>query len=175
MPDKQRTCKPRRVRINSDGSRNQEDMEHNNKCELKYMLIDNPWMKPLLNKKNPKGYDKYLKHLVKERIKTLKISQKSKSRKVLKRKTKKQRKFKKQTQKRLTFKKQVMKKRGGVQSFTDAPETIQNLAANYLSGEEKAKLLPTNLQLRDSLKDCEGLDYDFIGREPFFTTCYKLV
>ena len=64
-------CKNRRVRRNSDGSPNQEDVEHNRKCEQKYMLIDNPWMKEVLNKKNPKGYDKYLKHLVKERMKFL--------------------------------------------------------------------------------------------------------
>ena len=72
MPDKQRTCKRRKVRINSDGSANQDDMKHNKKCEQKYMLIDNPWMKPVLNKIKPKGYNKYLKHLVKKRIKTLK-------------------------------------------------------------------------------------------------------
>ena len=30
---KNRTCKRRRVRKNSDGSLNEEDMEHNRKCE----------------------------------------------------------------------------------------------------------------------------------------------
>ena len=56
MPNKQRTCKRRRVRKKSDGSLNQEDMEHNRKCEQKYMQIDNPWMKSILNNKKPKGY-----------------------------------------------------------------------------------------------------------------------
>ena len=54
MPHKQRTCKRRKVRINSDGSYNQEDMEHNRKCEQKYMSIDNPWMKSVLNEKKTK-------------------------------------------------------------------------------------------------------------------------
>ena len=49
-----RTCKRRRVRKNSDGSLNEEDMEYNRKCEQKYMMIDNPWMKDVLNKKNQK-------------------------------------------------------------------------------------------------------------------------
>tara|TARA_Y100000385_G_scaffold239881_1_gene255469 strand:+ start:294 stop:641 length:348 start_codon:yes stop_codon:yes gene_type:complete len=56
MSPRRRRCKRRRVRRNSDGSPNQKDMEHNRKCEQKYMLIDNLWMKTLLNKKNPKGY-----------------------------------------------------------------------------------------------------------------------
>ena len=46
------------------------DISHNKKCEEKHMLGDNPWMKSVLNKKNAKGYDKYLKHLVKNRTKT---------------------------------------------------------------------------------------------------------
>lgn len=66
------TCKRRRVRINSDGSYNQDDISHNKKCEEKHMLGDNPWMKSVLNKKNAKGYDKYLKDLVKNRTKTVK-------------------------------------------------------------------------------------------------------
>ena len=46
------------------------------------MLIDNQWMNTLLNKKNPKGYEKYLKNLVKKRINTLKIKpKKSKTKK----------------------------------------------------------------------------------------------
>jgi len=69
---KKRTCKPHRVRKNPDGSLNQKDMEYNKKCEQKYMFADNPWMKQVLSSKKPKGYDKYLKHLVKKRIKTLK-------------------------------------------------------------------------------------------------------
>jgi len=69
---KKRTCKRRRVRKNPDGSLNQKDMEYNKKCEQKYMFADNPWMKQVLSSKKPKGYDKYLKHLVKKRIKTLK-------------------------------------------------------------------------------------------------------
>lgn len=92
MPIKQRTCKRRKVRINSDGYPNKHDVEHNKKCEQKYMLIDNPWMKSVLNKKNPKGYNKYLKHVVKKRIKTLqkkpKKSRKNKSRKNKSRKNK---------------------------------------------------------------------------------------
>ena len=40
MPHKKRTCKRRKVRINSHGYPNQDDMEHNKKCEQKYMLID---------------------------------------------------------------------------------------------------------------------------------------
>ena len=39
MANKQRTCKRRKVRKNPDGSLNQEDMEHNRKCEEKYMKI----------------------------------------------------------------------------------------------------------------------------------------
>lgn len=69
---KKGTCNRRRVRINSDGSYNQDDISHNKKCEEKHMLGDNPWMKSVLNKKNAKGYDKYLKHLVKNRTKTVK-------------------------------------------------------------------------------------------------------
>ena len=88
---KKGTCKRRRVRINSDGSYNKNDMDHNKKCEQKHMLGDNPWMKSVLNEKKPKGYDKYLKHLVKKRMKTLKIKpKKNKSkRKSRKSKTKK--------------------------------------------------------------------------------------
>ena len=41
-------------------------------------MIDNPWMKKVLTKKNPKGYDKYLKHLVKKRKATLKTKSKTK-------------------------------------------------------------------------------------------------
>lgn len=70
--NKKITCKRRRVRINSDGSYNQDDISHNKKCEENHMLGDNPWMKSVLNKKNAKGYDKYLKHLVKNRTKTVK-------------------------------------------------------------------------------------------------------
>jgi hypothetical protein len=68
-----RSYNRRRVRINLDGSANQEDMEHNRKCEKKYMKIDNPWMDGVLNNKNPKGYDKYLKQIVKKRIETLNL------------------------------------------------------------------------------------------------------
>ena len=68
-----RSYKRRRVRINSDGSVNQEDIEHNRKCEKKYMKIDNPWMNDILNNKNPTGYDRYLKQIVKKRIITLKL------------------------------------------------------------------------------------------------------
>ena len=85
MPNKHRTCKRRRVRTNSDGSLNQADMEHNRKCEKKYMFINNPWMESVLNEKNPKGYNKYLKQLVKQRASILKIklkkSKKSKTKK----------------------------------------------------------------------------------------------
>ena len=94
MPNnKQRTCKRRKVRKNPDGSLNLEDIEHNKKCEEKYMMIDNPWMKDILNKKNPTGYNKYLKHLVKNRIAMLKKkSRKSrKSQKIKPRRTKKRR------------------------------------------------------------------------------------
>ena len=76
--NKKRTCKIRKVRINSDGTPNEEDMEHNRKCELKYIFIDNPWMKPLLKEKNPKGYNKDLKEMVKKRIKDLKTKSKGK-------------------------------------------------------------------------------------------------
>ena len=73
MPVKKRTCKRRKVRINSDGSLNKDDLEHNRKCELKYMFIDNPWMKSIMNqKKTRNNYNKYLKKLVKNRRKTLK-------------------------------------------------------------------------------------------------------
>lgn len=72
ISNKKNTCKRRRVRISANGSYNKDDMEHNKKCEQKHMLGNNPWMKPLLNKKNTKGYDKYLKHLVKNRTKTVK-------------------------------------------------------------------------------------------------------
>ena len=79
------TCKRIKVRINKDGSLNEQDMEHNRKCEQKNMLKDNIWMKDILNKKNPKGYNKYLKLQVKKRIKTLKNkSKKKKSTKVKK-------------------------------------------------------------------------------------------
>jgi hypothetical protein len=73
MPNK-RTCKRRRVKRNSDGSYNEEDIKHNRNCEAKYMIKDNAWMKPILRNKKPKGSDKYLKMLLKKRIKTLKNS-----------------------------------------------------------------------------------------------------
>lgn len=93
MPNnKQGTCKRRKVRKNSDGSLNQEDMEHNRKCEQKYMMVDNTWMKDVLNKKKPTGYNKYLKQLVKKRVTTFKKksrkSRKTKPRKTKPRKTK---------------------------------------------------------------------------------------
>lgn len=75
------TCKRIKVRKNKDGTLNEEDMEHNRKCEQKNMLKDNIWMKDILNNKNPKGYDKYLKILVKKRIKTLKNKKTKKSKK----------------------------------------------------------------------------------------------
>ena len=63
------------------------------------MLIDNPWMKSVLNIKKPKGYDKYLKHLVKQRMTTLKMQLKqilkSKSKLKLKSKSKSKSKSKK--------------------------------------------------------------------------------
>ena len=77
--NKKRTCKIRKVKTNSDGTPNEEDMEYNRKCELKYIFIDNPWMKPLLKEKNPKGYNKDLKEMVKKKIKDLKTKTKSKS------------------------------------------------------------------------------------------------
>ncbi len=61
---KKRTCKRIKVRINKDGSLNEEDMEHNRKCEQKYMYVDNPWMKPLLKKKKLTRYQKYLKKML---------------------------------------------------------------------------------------------------------------
>lgn len=72
MSNKRKTCKRIKVRINSDGSLNKDDVEHNRRCEQKYMLIDNPWMKSVLNGKNPKGYNKFLKNVIKKRRKTLK-------------------------------------------------------------------------------------------------------
>ena len=89
MPVKNRTCKRRKVRINSDGSFNQEDIEHNRKCEQKYMFIDNPWMKQVLNEKKPKGYNKVLKTLVKKRIKTLKNKTKKSTQKIARKTVKK--------------------------------------------------------------------------------------
>ena len=96
-----RTCKRRKVRLNSDGSLNQDDLEYNRKCEEKYMLIDNPWMKSILKKKKPKGYDKYLKNIIKNKIKTKKINKlrirKSSKRKTSKKITRKGRKRTKRT------------------------------------------------------------------------------
>ncbi len=86
-----RTCKRRKVRINSDGSLNQDDLEHNRKCEEKYMLIDNPWMKPIIKNKKPKGYDKYLKNVIMKKIKTVKTN-KLKHRKSLRIKNNKKKK-----------------------------------------------------------------------------------
>ena len=40
------------------------------------MFINNPWMESVLNEKNPKGYNKYLKQLVKQRASILNIKQK---------------------------------------------------------------------------------------------------
>lgn len=75
--NKKRTCKRIKVRINKDGSPNEEDMEHNRKCEQKYMYVDNPWMKPLLKKKKLTRYQKYLKKMLTNRIQTLKRKDKS--------------------------------------------------------------------------------------------------
>ena len=75
--NKKRTCKRIKVRINKDGSPNEEDMEHNRKCEQKYMYVDNPWMKPLLKKKKLTRYQKYLKKMLGNRSKTLKKKDKS--------------------------------------------------------------------------------------------------
>ena len=75
--NKKRTCKRIKVRINKDGSPNEEDMEHNRKCEQKYMYVDNPWMKPLLKKKKLTRYQKYLKKMLGNRSKTLKRKDKS--------------------------------------------------------------------------------------------------
>lgn len=75
--NKKRTCKRIKVRINKDGSLNEEDMEHNRKCEQKYMYVDNPWMKPLLKKKKLTRYQKYLKKMLTNRIQTLKRKDKS--------------------------------------------------------------------------------------------------
>ena len=75
--NKKRTCKRIKVRINKDGSPNEEDMEHNRRCEQKYMYVDNPWMKPLLKKKKLTRYQKYLKKMLTNRIQTLKRKDKS--------------------------------------------------------------------------------------------------
>ena len=61
MPPKKRSCKLRKVRKKSDEI-------HNLKCEKKYMFIDNPWMKDVLKQKNPTGYNKELKKMIKARI-----------------------------------------------------------------------------------------------------------
>ena len=74
MPNK-RTCKRRRVRQNSDGSYNQEDIDHNNNCESNFMVTDNSWIKPILKNKKPKG----LKKLLVKRIKTLRKSYKARN------------------------------------------------------------------------------------------------
>lgn len=75
------TCKRIKVRKNTDGSLNEQDMEHNRKCEQKNMLKDNVWMKHILNIKKPKGYNKSLKLIVKKRIKTLKNKKTKKGKK----------------------------------------------------------------------------------------------
>jgi hypothetical protein len=79
MP-KKRSCKRRKVRKGANGLPNKKDIEHNRKCERKYMLIDNPWMRKVLsNKKKPNSY---LKKIITQRMKTLKIkNKKSRSKK----------------------------------------------------------------------------------------------
>jgi hypothetical protein len=67
-PSQKRTCKRRRVRKEADGSLNQENMEHNRKCERKYMMVDNPWMKKVLSTKKPP----HLFHIVQQRLADLK-------------------------------------------------------------------------------------------------------
>ena len=66
---KARTCKRRRVRRGADGSYNQEDLAHNQKCAEQYMRADNPWMTAALKgKKHPKvpGYGKFLRKAIKK-------------------------------------------------------------------------------------------------------------
>ena len=67
-PSQKRTCKRRRVRKETDGSLNQEDMEHNRKCERKYMMADNPWMKKVLSTKKPS----HLFQMIQQRLADLK-------------------------------------------------------------------------------------------------------
>ena len=38
------SCKRKRVRKNPDGSLNQEDLQHNQRCVDINMISDNPWM-----------------------------------------------------------------------------------------------------------------------------------
>jgi len=67
-PSPKRTCKRRRVRKDADGSLNQDDLEHNRKCERKYMMIDNPWMEKVLKNKKPAD----LFHMIQQRLADLK-------------------------------------------------------------------------------------------------------
>ena len=66
---KARTCKRRRVRRGTDGSYNEEDLAHNQKCAEQYMMADNSWMSAALKgKKHPKvpGYGKFLRKAIKK-------------------------------------------------------------------------------------------------------------
>ena len=47
-------CKRKRIRKNSDGSYNQSDIDHNDKCAKKYMLRDNSWMKKSRRRRSKK-------------------------------------------------------------------------------------------------------------------------
>jgi hypothetical protein len=47
-------CKRKRIRKNSDGSYNQDDIDHNDKCAKKYMLRDNSWIKKSRRRKSKK-------------------------------------------------------------------------------------------------------------------------
>ena len=60
------SCKRRRVRKMKDGTFNQKDIEHNQKCQDKYMLEDNPWM---LEKSALKITKKLYPKLIKKRSK----------------------------------------------------------------------------------------------------------
>ena len=53
-----RKCKIRRVRKDKDGSFNQEDINHNQKCRDLYELQDNPWMVDIFTKKKSSPYEK---------------------------------------------------------------------------------------------------------------------
>lgn len=57
-------CKRKRIRKNKDGSFNQEDIDHNQRCQDLYELQDNPWMKH--SKKNNKRSNRNKKKRIKK-------------------------------------------------------------------------------------------------------------
>ena len=73
-----RKCKRIRVKKNKDGTWNQEDIDHNQRCQDLYELNDNSWKKTFTKKKRKKKSNKRSRKVKSRKIKKTKRTKKTK-------------------------------------------------------------------------------------------------